>query len=66
MASNKKKDKAIKFFSVFSVILCFFAFCGGFVKSQSEDLYYDFENKDIVKISCSEDITTIGESIYND
>lgn len=66
MASNKKKDKAIGVFSIIAIILCVCALCLGFLKSQSEDLYFNLEKSKKVEISSVEDITALGEAIYND
>lgn len=66
MASNKKKDKAIGVFTIIAIILCVCALCLGFLKSQSEDLYFDLEKSRTVEISSVEDITALGEAIYND
>lgn len=66
MASNKKKDKAISVFSIVAIILCVCALALGFIKSQSDDLYFDLENPKKVEISSVDDIVALGESIYND
>lgn len=66
MTSNKKKDKALKVFSIIAIILCVFAFALGFIKSQSDDLYFDLENSETVSISSADDIVALGESVYND
>jgi hypothetical protein len=65
VASNKKKDKAISVFAIIAIVLCVCALCLGFLKSQSEDLYYNLENSKKVEISRVEDITSLGEEIYN-
>lgn len=66
MASNKKKDKAISVFSIIAIILCICALALGFMKSQSDDLYYDLESSAKVEISSVDDIVALGEAIYND
>lgn len=66
MASNKKKDKVIGIFSIIAIILCVCGLCLGFIKSQSDDLYYNLEKSRKVEIFSVEDIMALGESIYND
>ncbi|MGN0813402.1 MAG: hypothetical protein ACI4MQ_07840 [Candidatus Coproplasma sp.] len=65
MASNKKKDKAIGAFSVISIILCLCALCLGFLKSQSEDLFFNLEYPQKVGISNFQELTALGETVYN-
>ena len=65
MASNKKKDKAISVFSIIAIILCICALALGFIKSQSDDLYFDLENSEKVEISSVDDIVALGDAIYN-
>ncbi len=64
MANNKKKDKTIKCFSVISIILCLLTATWGFVVSYF-DMDFKTEKSNDIYVSSTEDISSLGESVYN-
>lgn len=65
MASNIKKDKTIKLFAVVSIFFCLIAFVIGY-SIGSQKIGYQTEKTASVFISSVKDISSLGESVYND
>ncbi len=65
MAKNKKKDTSLRVFLIISIFLCLGAVFAGYWLSTSSKSYFGLEKVERVEVYKEEDITSLGETIYN-